>query len=57
MEIMMLSVGQLVKTLEPFARDFPDVYEITEVVTHEDGQVVYILGEAGGFDFKFLEAV
>ena len=53
----MLSVGQLVRTLEPFARDFPDVYEITEVVVHEDGQVVYILGEAGGFDIKFLEVV
>ena len=57
MEIMMLSVGQLVKTLDPFARDFPHVYEITEVVVHEDGQVVYILGEAGGFDIKFLEVV
>lgn len=52
---MMLLVGQLVKTLEPFDRDFPDVYEITEVVVHEDEQIVYILGEAGGFDIKFLQ--
>lgn len=51
----MLSVGQLVKVLEPFTRDFPDIYEITEVVVHEDSQVVYILGDAGGFDIVYLE--
>ena len=51
----MLSVGQLVRTLEPFARDFPDVYEITEVVVHEDGQIVYLLGDIGGFDIKFIQ--
>jgi hypothetical protein len=53
----MLQLGQLVRVLEPFARDFPDTYEITEVVTHDDGQIVYILGEVGGFDIKFLEVV
>jgi hypothetical protein len=53
----MLSVGQSVKVTEPFARDFPEIYTITEVYVHEDGQIVYILGEAGGFDIKYLEVV
>jgi len=53
----MFITGQFVRVLEPFERDFPSVYEITEVVTHDDGQVVYILGDAGGFDEKFLQEV
>jgi hypothetical protein len=54
---MMLEVGQQVRVLEPFTYSFPDVYEITEIVEHSDGQVVYILGEHGGFDAIFLEVV
>lgn len=53
----MLSIAQLVTVKEPFNRDFPDTYQITEVVIHEDGQVVYILGDAGGFDIKFLQVI
>lgn len=53
----MLEVGQQVRVLEPFAYSFPDVYEITEIVINPDGQVVYILGEQGGFDTIFLEVV
>lgn len=52
----MLAVGDLVRVLAPFADSFPDSYEITEVVTHPDGQIVCILGECGGFDPKYLEA-
>lgn len=53
----MFEVGDMVRVMEPFKRDFPDSYAITEVVVHDDGQTVYILGECGGFDPKFLEAV
>jgi hypothetical protein len=53
----MLEVGQQVRVLEPFTYSFQDVYEITEIVINPDGQVVYILGEHGGFDAIFLEVV
>lgn len=50
-----MTVGSLVRVLEPFAASFPGVYEITEVVTYE-GQTVYILSDdAGGFDAAYLE--
>lgn len=53
----MLQIGQQVRVLEPFTRDFPDVYDITDIHTHDDGQVVYILGDAGGFDLRYLETI
>ena len=54
----MLQVGQQVTVLEPFTRDFPDVYAIREVFTQEDGNVVYFIGDIeGAFDIKFLEVV
>lgn len=54
----MFELGQTVKVLYPFTEGFPDVYEIIEIVTHDDGQIVYILSnDAGGFDGKYLEAI
>ena len=53
----MFEVGQKVRVLPPFEESFPETYEITEVHQHEDGQVAYILGEAGAFDPLYLEAV
>ncbi|MCU0826665.1 MAG: hypothetical protein MUE52_04505 [Tabrizicola sp.] len=51
------SVGQKVRVLDPFTESFPAVYEIIEIVTHPDGQIVCILpDDAGGFDPKYLEA-
>lgn len=50
-------VGMSVKVLEPFTDDFPDIYEITEVVTHDDGQVACILAESGAFAPQYLEIV
>lgn len=47
--------GQMVTVLEPFSESFPATYEVIEVVSHPDGQVVCILSqEAGGFDPKYL---
>lgn len=54
---MMIEVGSIVKVLEPFANDFPDVYIVEEIIIHDDGQVTYLLGTAGGFDIKFLEEI
>ena len=45
--------GQIVRVLPPF----PDAYQSTEVITHEDGQVACVLGEAGAFAPQYLEAV
>lgn len=53
----MLQVGQQVRVLEPFARDFPGIYTIEDIVIHDDGQVVYIFSDIGGFDVKFLEVI
>jgi hypothetical protein len=53
----MLQIGQQVRVLEPFDHTFSDVYSIIEIVIHDDGQIVYILEEAGGFDIKYLEVV
>ena len=52
----MLQVGQQVRVLEPFTRDFPDIYTITEVIINPDEQVVYIIKDAG-FDAAYLEVV
>lgn len=53
-----MEVGTKVTIQEPFGRDFPGVYEILDIVIHEDGSVVCILDQdAGGFDPKFLEVV
>jgi len=54
---VIFEVGQMVRVLPPFAESFPEIYAITQVHQHEDGQVACILGEAGAFDPKFLEAV
>lgn len=51
----MFKVGDVVRILAPFDESFPETYEVTEVVTHGDDQVTYVLGEAGGFDAKYLE--
>lgn len=53
----MFTVGQLVRVLEPFADSFPGKHEVTEVITHPDGQVAFILGDAGAFAAQYLEAV
>lgn len=53
----MFEVGSIVRVLAPFSESFPGEYEITEVVHGEDGSVAYILGEHGGFDARYLEAV
>jgi len=53
----MLQIGQQVKVLEPFTRDFPEVYTITEMHYHDDGQIVCILGDHGGFAPLYLEVV
>ena len=48
-------VGDGVCVLPPFADSFPGVYTVTEIVNNPDGTVVYILGDAGGFDAIYLE--
>lgn len=53
----MFNIDDIVEVLEPFKHDFPDVYRIEEIVTHDDGQVVYILETAGGFDAKYIRKV
>ena len=50
-------VGEMVRVLPPFDESFPGEYEITDVVRNPDGTTVYILGELGGFDAIYLEAV
>ena len=58
-----LQVGQQVRVLEPFTRDFPDTYTIKEVIVNTDGQSVYILSDIngndvnGGFAVSYLEVV
>lgn len=52
----MFNIGSVVRVLPPFAQWFPGERDVTEIVRHDDGQVVYILGEAGGFDQIYLEA-
>lgn len=54
---MLLEVGRRVRVLEPFAADFPGEHEITEVRSYEDGQIAYILGDAGAFAPIYVEAV
>ena len=53
----MLEIGQQVRVLEPFARDFPDVYTIEDIIVNDNGTIVYILGEGLGFDIFYLETV
>lgn len=52
-----MKTGDKVRVLAPFNDSFPGEYEITEVITHEDGQVAYVLGDLGGFAPQFLEVV
>lgn len=53
----MYSVNDIVEVLEPFKEAFSDTYRIKEIVVHDDGQVVYILETAGGFDIKYIRKV
>lgn len=53
----MLTVGQRVRVLPPFADSFPGDHEITEVIRHYDGQTVYVLGDLGGFAPEYVEAL
>lgn len=48
-------VGDAVRVLPPFDASFPGVHTVTEIVNNPDGAVVYILGDAGGFDAIYLE--
>ena len=51
------TIGSSVRVLPPFAHSFSGAYTVVEIVTHEDGSVVYILDQgAGGFDAIYLEA-
>lgn len=52
----MFSIGSTVRVLAPFSDSFPDTYEITDIVTDENGTSAYILGDFGGFDAMYLEA-
>lgn len=52
-----MNVGNTVRVLAPFTDTYPDTYQITDIVVHEDGPPVYILGAIGGFDAKYLEVV
>jgi hypothetical protein len=54
----MLEVGQEVRVLTPFDESFPEVYAVREVLTQEDGNIVYFIGDIeGAFDIVFLEVV
>lgn len=53
----MFSVGQVVRVLAPFNEAFPDALEITDIILSDDGTKAYILGDAGGFDERYLELV
>ncbi len=48
----MIQLGSIVRVLPPFKDTYPDTYEVTELLPE-----VYILGELGGFDIKYLELV
>lgn len=53
-----MEVGNTVKVLAPFNESFTSTYTIVEVITHDDGQIVYILSDdAGGFALHFIEVV
>lgn len=52
-----MQIGNTVRILAPFSDSYPGEYQITEVVTYEDGQTVFMLGELGGFDPRYLELV
>ena len=52
-----MNVGDTVRVLAPFNESFPDNYQITDLVLSDAEPTVYILGDLGGFDSKFLELV
>lgn len=52
-----MNIGDTVRVLPPFSEAFPGEYVITEQVMDDAGQVANILGDAGGFDAKYLELV
>ena len=51
----MYQVGDTVQVLAPFDEAFPGPRVVTEIVHNPDDTIVYILGEAGGFDAIYLE--
>jgi len=52
------TVGKSVRVLAPFDESFPATYQVTEVITQPDGQIVCILtDDAGGFDPEYLVEV
>lgn len=51
----MFSIGCIVRVLAPFSDSFPGAYEITDIVSDENGVAAYILGDLGGFDAMYLE--
>lgn len=53
----MLEVGQFVRVLPPFSESFQGQYVIEDVIVHEDGQIVYVLSEIGGFAPHYVELV
>ena len=53
-----MNVGDSVRVTGVFARSFPRVYIVMEIVNSPDGSTAYILDQdAGGFDAMYLEAV
>ena len=50
-----MTLGDTVRVLAPFDESFPDTYQITDVVMADGEPPVYILGDLGGFDAKYLE--
>jgi hypothetical protein len=52
----MLTVGQRVRVLPPFADSFPGDHEITQVIEHDDKHFAYVLGGRWAFAPKQVEA-
>ena len=52
-----MNVGDTVRVLAPFNETYPDTYQITDIVIYEDVPPAYLLGDIGGFDGMYLEAV
>lgn len=52
-----MNIGTIVRVLAPFADTYHDNYAITEILVSEGAPAVYILGDLGGFDAKYLEKV
>lgn len=48
-------INDVVLVREPFNEAFPNPLTVTDVINNDDGQTVYILGDAGAFDAIYLE--